>query len=124
MPFISMTAGLFSDTGYRFRKNVFERYDTWVPWSKEVTNVFYDLTLFNSDTMVLPPALKNKKEIAEMYFRLEVEEIEHVRIFFELMDWLGSVGGIVEVLTKLATFILGSYMSFNSGLEIIHHIYH
>ena len=68
-----MSAGLFSDTGYRLRKNVFSRYDDWVPFIKLVINEFYDLLLYNSDTMVLPPSLKNKKEIADMYFRLEVE---------------------------------------------------
>ena len=86
-------------------------------------NEFYDLTFYNSDTMTLPPSIQNKKEIAEMYFRLEVDEVEHIRNLFELMDWLGAVGGVVESLSKSAALFLGSYMSFNSGLEIIHHIY-
>ena len=122
---IPLHKGIFSDTGYRFRRNTFERYDDWVPWSKTVENEFYDLKFFNSDTMQLGPGLADaKKEIAEMYFRLEVDEVEHIRILFELMDWLGAVGGVVESLSKSAVLFLGSYMSFNSGLEIIHHIYH
>jgi len=46
-----MTPGSFSDTGYRFRRNIFERYDDWVPWSKIIINEFYDCTFYNSDTM-------------------------------------------------------------------------
>jgi len=39
------------------------------------------------------------------------------------MDWLGDVGGVIETLSRSAVFLLGSYLTFNSTLQIIHDIY-
>ena len=70
MPIIPLSSGYFSDTGYRFRYNHFERYDDWYPWSSSAMNEFYDILFYNSDTMIVD---KNHKTIAEMYYRLEVD---------------------------------------------------
>jgi len=59
-----------------------------------------------------------------MYYRLEVDEVEHTRILFEVMDFLGAVGGVFESLSHSAALLMGAYLAFNSDLEIIHHIYH
>ena len=40
---IPLSKGHFSDTGYRFRKNIFEGLDNWVPFVKGYTKVFYDM---------------------------------------------------------------------------------
>ena len=40
----------------------------------------------------------NHTQIAKIYYRIEIEEIRHTRIVFEFMDWLGSIGGVVEIL--------------------------
>jgi len=45
-----MKAGFFSDTGYRFRKNIFHRDDFWYPFAWDAYNYFYDIKFFNSDT--------------------------------------------------------------------------
>jgi len=42
MPMIDLTPGLFSDTGYRFRKNTFHRHDEWYPFHRTVDEEFYD----------------------------------------------------------------------------------
>ena len=34
------------------------------------------------------------------------------------MDWLGEIGGIVELLTRFAVFVLGGYLAFNQAIEI------
>jgi len=87
-------------------------------------NEFYDCTFYNSDTMIVNSNSSFYNIIAEMYFRLEVDEVEHTRILFELMDWLGAVGGVIESLSHTAVLFLGAYLSFNSALEIIHDVYH
>lgn len=69
VPSIPIKFGKFSDTGYRFRFNNFERYEYW--WSNSlINNYFYDLMFYNSDTFDVP--LENDL-VAEMYFRLEVD---------------------------------------------------
>jgi len=65
-----MKKGKFSDTGYRFRKNDFNRIDKWYPFGLQVIDTFFDLTFYNSDTFDVG---KDSKVIAEMYFRLEID---------------------------------------------------
>ena len=49
MPTIPMSAGTFTDSGYRFRKNSFDRNDHWIPYTSEGSHTFYDIIPFNSD---------------------------------------------------------------------------
>jgi len=37
---------------------------------------------------------------------------------FDIMDWLGEVGGITELLGRFVTFVLGGYLAFNQTIEI------
>jgi len=53
-----------------------------------------------------------------MYFRIDINELKHERFVFDYMDWLGVIGGMTEFLTRIATFILGGYLSFNQYIEI------
>ena len=48
-----------------------------------------------------------------MFFRIDVNELKHERFAFDFMDWLGVIGGMTELLIRVATFILGGYLSFN-----------
>jgi len=72
-----MIAGSFSDTGYRLRKNKFYRDDEWYPFGPNKIESFYDTTFFNSDTFLVD---ENDTTIAEMYFRIETNEIAHSRV--------------------------------------------
>ena len=71
-----MKAGSFSDTGLRFRKNSYYRDDYWYPFSEENYNEFYDIVFFNSDTFTVD---RNALIIAEMFFRIETNELHHTR---------------------------------------------
>ena len=59
---IDMRAGKFSDTGHRFRYNIFNRIDHWVT-KYQTKDPFFDYIFYNSDTWEVP---KNKTEIAEV----------------------------------------------------------
>jgi hypothetical protein len=91
---IKMTAGLFSDTGHRFRYNIFNRVDHWIT-NSESTNPFFDYLFFNSDTYIVA---KDKVEIAEVYFRLDTDQVTHHRKVFAIMDFFGALGGVSRVL--------------------------
>jgi len=76
MPMITLEAGHFSDTGYRFRKNTFYHTDEWIPFHSREEEYFYDITRFNSDTFNVE---EDSYLIGEFYFRLETEEVVHSR---------------------------------------------
>ena len=64
-----MKSGKFSDTGHRFRYNIFHRIDHWhTPYQKK--EPFFDYVFYNSDTWDVS---KDKLEIAEVYFRLDTD---------------------------------------------------
>lgn len=56
---------------------------------------FYDVTTFNSDEYAVS---ENYPLIAEMYFRIKTDAIDHSRVVFSLMEWLGAIGGIEDIL--------------------------
>ena len=54
--------------------------------------------------------------IAEMYFRMDVSQLEHSRTVFKLMDWLGAIGGVEFILKVLFGFFVSGYINFNSDI--------
>ena len=75
LPSIPLKKGKYSDTGYRFRRNVFDHIDEWYPGSQSNTHEFFDVTNYNSDTIEIDEFNEDFYGIAEMYFRLETDEI-------------------------------------------------
>ena len=53
--------------------------------------MFYDVTQFSSDAIVVG---KNYLTIAEMYFRINDNTINHKNIEYGFINWLGDMGGI------------------------------
>jgi len=51
--------------------------------------------------------------IAEMYFRIEIDEILHDRLVIGFMEWLGEVGGIAEIMSRALGFFLAGWLAFN-----------
>ena len=64
-----MTPGKFTDSGYRFRENIFKNGYNIFPGPVE-RDTFYDVTIYSSDTVSV--GLEYDK-VAEMYFRLSVD---------------------------------------------------
>lgn len=119
IPSIPLKAGKFSDTGYRFRYNIFERFDQWYSQTL-LTNIFYDYMFYNSDTFDVPD---RKTEIAEMYYRLEVDIVYHSRVVFSSMDFIGSLGGVSDFVLMMGGLIYGGYAAFHSALFTIFVLY-
>ena len=51
---------------------------------------------------------------AEMYFRLDINQIVHGRVVFSLMDFIGSLGGVSDFVLKVAGWVFGGYATFHS----------
>ena len=68
LPSIPLRSGLYTDTGYRFVKNIFEKQDQWIPFFPNTKIEFYDLNLFNHDTFEVKEEIN---EIAKLYFRID-----------------------------------------------------
>ena len=119
MPIVPLRTGKYSDTGYRFRRNLLERVDDW-PIGISKFDEFYDYIFYNSDTFDTDG---NNTLISEMYFRLEVDEVSHTRIVMRFMDFIGDIGGVYECLTHLCRFVLAGYCSFHAKLAIMSSLY-
>ena len=119
IPGISMNK--YSDTGYRFRYNLFERFDTWY-WFTTKTDFFFDYMFYNSDTYESAPS-GAEDLIGEMYFRLEVDQITHGRVVYTLMDFIGALGGVSDLLLQILGWIIGGYAAFHSSVATISALY-
>lgn len=127
LPSIPIGPGKFSDTGYRFRKNMFKGLDHWVPFMFEKDKDFWDYIFYSTDTVDVVPDNKwfgsRSQIIAKMYFRIDIEKIEHSRQVYRLMDWLGDVGGVGDVLSFGFMLFFGGYLSFNQEVCTMKSLY-
>lgn len=71
---------------------------------------------FSSDELIVG---EDYHTIAEMYFRIKTDQIQHTRIVFNIMNWLGSIGGIKELLISFVCFIFGGFAEFNGFIQIL-----
>ena len=92
---IPIDSGKYSDVGYRFRTNNFVRKDLVYPERPETELSFYDFKFFNQDTYDVDESNTN---LAEIYFRFEVDEISHSREVYDVYAYLESMGGVPEIL--------------------------
>ena len=65
---VDMSPGHYSDTGYRFRFNRFDRQDGWFLPTPSI-NPFFDFMYYSSDTYPTPPS-STPDMISEFYIRL------------------------------------------------------
>ena len=89
----------YSDVGYRFRSNAFNFWDTFGPYDDYNIKNFFDFKFFNLDTYTVP---NDHNLIAEIFFRLEIDEIMHYRDVGTFFTWLEAIGGIPEILKMFA----------------------
>ena len=86
--------------------------------------VFWDTIAYNEDTFesdrdpIGPPGA-----IAELWFRLDVDEIVHAREIYQFLDWMGDVGGCKDILMAFFAIIFGGYINFTSDVETMLHMY-
>jgi hypothetical protein len=111
----------YSDSGYRFRYNEFERQDgPYYP--KNTKDSFFDYIFYSSDSFPTPPK-SSPHLIAEMYFRLQIDQISHGRNVFTLMDFIGTLGGVSGLLLEILGWVFGGYATFHSGFATLAALY-
>ena len=99
-----MSSGKFSDVGFRYRPNFFHNHDGTYPFANIVHNyldpsIFFDFKFYNSYTYDCD---HDETNIAEIYFRLEIDQIVHYRVVYGFFELLESLGGVPEILKSLA----------------------
>ena len=119
IPGISLGWGNYSDTGYRFRYNTFERFDNWYA-QIQTLNIFFDYKFYNSDTFDVP---EETEIAAEMYFRLDVDQITHGRVVFSLMDFIGELGGVSDFVLMVSSWVIGGYAAFHASIVTMSVLY-
>ena len=121
LPSIPLSSGHFTDQGFRFRWNNFSGIDKWWPGYGTTTKHFFDVKQYNADTLNVDSSKFFK--IAEIYFRIDTDKYNHTRYVFALIDWLGDVGGIGDVLKFFFIMFCGGYLSFNCSLMTMLSLY-
>ena len=61
--------------------------------------------------------------LAEVYFRIQVDEIDHTRKVYDAFAWLEAMGGVPEILKSIATLFVGTYLSFHAAMVNISYLY-
>ena len=61
--------------------------------------------------------------LCELYFKMDVDEVIHSRVVYKLMDWLGDLGGVGDVIMLFASILFSGYFEFHSGIETLTHFY-
>ena len=75
------------------------------------------------DTIENDPEMRTNTNIAQIYFRLDTDKVEHTREVYRLMDWLGDIGGVYDVLSYLIMILFGGYLHFNHNLSTMMTLY-
>ena len=111
----------YSDVGYRFRSNRFLYWDNFAPrYGGYSVLPFFDFKFFNLDSYKVNLDINL---IAEIYFRLEIDEIIHYRDVGTFFDWLEAIGGIPEILKLLFNLVIGTYLTFHSTMMNLKTLY-
>jgi hypothetical protein len=83
------------------------RKDFW--WKGIVeTHHFNDLKFFNSDQFDQD---KNATELGAIYLRMDTEQTVQTRTCFSFQDFIGTIGGIKDILINIVAFFYGKYAS-------------
>lgn len=59
-----------------------------------------------------------------MQFVVNTQQLRHMRQVFTFGDWIGNIGGILELYYSAIFLIVGGFLSFNVALETITTMYH
>ena len=121
VPSIPLAYPSYSDTGYRFRYNAFDRQDGYFIQKPDL-DIFYDYFEYNTDTFTSAPE-GSEQLVAEMYFRLEVDQITHNRVVYTFMDFIGDLGGVKDIMLQLAGWVIGSYAAFHASWSTVAALY-
>ena len=69
--------------------------DSWIDFFTVNETDFWDYTPFNADTFDVD---KDSTSICEIYWRLSGDQINHVRVAYSIMDWIGDMGGVPGIM--------------------------
>ena len=101
--------GEFTDAGYRFRPNLYDRVSKWY-WPFGESSTFYDLTFFNHHTFRINEENIKTTTIAEIFFRIDTNLLEHQKQVTGFTDFMDSLAGMMGFLFELLTAMVGSFI--------------
>ena len=104
---VSLKPDQFTEVGLRYRRNSFTMNDYWLPFFSSTEVQFYDVQTYNDYHYSLPG---DHKYLAEIFFRLDVNEVIHYRRVYGIADWLSTIAGIDGFLTRWISFVVGGWL--------------
>lgn len=99
-----------SIAGYRFIFNNFNHVDDPY-WQVEQTETFFSIEQQGHEEFTVPEGDKSNR-IASLYYRLDVNQMEHEREVLLIEDFFGSIAGLWDLLLTILTFLFGNLINF------------
>ena len=65
----------------------------------------------------------NHDKIVKIDFHFSNDKIFSQRLVFTFYEWIGSMGGVTNILNFGANFFIGGFLSFNMTIELIIELY-
>jgi len=81
-------------------------------------DTFFDYFEYNTDSWPTAP-IGSEDMIAEMYFRLEVDQITHARQVYNSMMFIGDLGGVKDILLQIGGWVIGSFSAFHISWSML-----
>lgn len=75
------------------------------------------------DEFMVPEEDKPKFMIAELWYRLDVNQMEHEREVLLIEDFFGALAGLWDLLLTIFAFIFGGIIQFQAKLKWIRYMY-
>ena len=89
---------------------------------ESTTIEFYDSKQLQGFVFTRDEGSTNPKK-AEVYIRLDTDQMVHTRTVFSFMDWLGAIGGVGDVMILIFGFFISGYADFHAKVEILDRMY-
>ena len=89
--------------------NYYKRKEQWV-FSDVVEENFYNLVHLNFDSFNVKN--KTEKALCQIYISLDINSMTHYKEVIQLMDFLGNIAGIKDLLILIAIYCFGGYADF------------
>ena len=104
------------------RKNVIETFDSWFNPYKIMEDEFYDVGSLTTVPLVTKkPGCDNSVFVKAFYFHSE--SILHERRIYNMLGFLGNMGGVWGIIIAIFGFFVFPYSQFSYNLKIFEKLY-
>lgn len=111
----NLATGHYSEGTYLVRYNSFLKNDNWY-WSSQSQVSFFDFDEYITQEFVTTPDKIKNGAIAKIFIYISDDSMQHQRSVITVVNFVGSIAGVYELMFSLAVLVFGDYIKFRSYL--------